>query len=53
MLIIRGNSLSTLNLKTIILLCLGTIFSINSSFAIEQQEIKEIEALYSKWKIAV
>ena len=53
MLIIRSNSLSTLNLKTLVLFSLGTIFSINSSFATEQQEIKEIEALYSKWKIAV
>ena len=53
MLITRSNSLSTLNLKTSVLFSLGTIFSINSSFATEQQEIKEIEALYSKWKIAV
>ena len=53
MLITRSNSLSTLNLKTLLLFSLGTISSINSSFATEQQEIREIEALYSKWKIAV
>ena len=53
MLMIRRNGLSMLNLHTLALFSLGTIFSINSCFATEQQEIKKIEALYSKWKIAV
>ena len=53
MLIIRRNRLPIIYLKNLALFLLGVTFLIQLSFATEEKEIEEIEALYLKWKIAV
>ena len=53
MFIIKNNHLDITHFKNLAILLLGAIFIINPLLAAEQQDIKEIEALYLNWKVAV
>ncbi|MDG1987840.1 MAG: nuclear transport factor 2 family protein [Halieaceae bacterium] len=50
---IKNNHLDITHFKNLAILLLGATFVINPLVAAEQQDIKEIEALYLNWKVAV